>query len=391
MSKKVQHPGKFIRAEVIPAGITVKKTAELIGVSRPTLSNLLNGNAGLSPEMALRLEKAFGVNRGLLLEKQRAYDEQQSRHLGKEVAVRTYAAGFMDITATQIAAWAEKTDTRAQLPALLRKLVTTTGANLSKVDFPAFDNAQRHGWDGQVDTDTATPWIPSGASGWEFSCNQDPRQKAEQDYDVRVRAIPAAERKNMTFVFVTPRNWPGKHAWTKEKAAEKCWAGVKAFDASDLEQWLEQSVPAQSWLAEKLGNRPDDILSLEECWDRWSKVTNPELSKALFAGSVETHNNSLANWLKNPAGRPYVLTSDLEEELLAYLACALDAAGGFADKAVVLRSVPALLRATKSSSNFIAVLASPEVEFCFGWSVQDAAHHHRPQAECRRERARHRA
>ncbi len=362
MSKKVQHPGKFIRAEVIPAGITVKKTAELIGVSRPTLSNLLNGNAGLSPEMALRLEKAFGVNRGLLLEKQRAYDEQQSRHLGKEVAVRTYAAGFMDITATQIAAWAEKTDTRAQLPALLRKLVTTTGANLSKVDFPAFDNAQRHGWDGQVDTDTATPWIPSGASGWEFSCNQDPRQKAEQDYDVRVRAIPAAERKNMTFVFVTPRNWPGKHAWTKEKAAEKCWAGVKAFDASDLEQWLEQSVPAQSWLAEKLGNRPDDILSLEECWDRWSKVTNPELSKALFAGSVETHNNSLANWLKNPAGRPYVLTSDSEEELLAYLACALDAAGGFADKAVVLRSVPALLRATKSSSNFIAVLASPEVE-----------------------------
>ena len=163
--------------------------------------------------------------------------------------------------------------------------------------------AQRHGWDGQVETDTATPWIPSGASGWEFGCNQDPKQKAEDDYDARVRSGAVAERKNLTFVFVTPRNWPGKDAWAKEKSAKKRWKDVKAFDASDLEQWLEQSVPAQSWLAEKIGNRPDDILSLDECWDRWSKVTKPELSKALFAGSLEAHNNGLANWLKNPPGQ----------------------------------------------------------------------------------------
>ena len=73
--------------------------------------------------------------------------------------------------------------------------------------------------------------------------------------------MAVAERKNLTFVFVTPRNWPGKDAWAKEKAAKKRWKDVKALDASDLEQWLEQSVPAQSWLAEKIGNRPDDILS----------------------------------------------------------------------------------------------------------------------------------
>ena len=205
MSKKVQHPGKFIKAEVIPAGITVKKAAELIGVSRPTLSNLLNGNAGLSPEMALRLEKAFGVDRGLLLEKQKAYDEQQSRHLEKEVAVRIYAASFMEITATQIAAWAEKIDTRAQLAALLRKLVTTTGANLSKVDFPAYDNAQRHGWDGQVETDTATPWIPSGASGWEFGCDQ--KSQAESGAGLRCarsrRAHRRAQRNDLRFCHPT--------------------------------------------------------------------------------------------------------------------------------------------------------------------------------------------
>lgn len=359
---EAQHPGQFIKAEVIPAGMSVKKAAELIAVGRPALSNLLNGNAALSPEMALRLEKAFGVKRELLLQKQTAFDEQQNRHREKEVAVRAYAPTFMDITATQIEAWADKIDSRIQFPALLRKLILSTGTNLSKVDFPAFDNGQRHGWDGQVETDTATPWIPAGASGWEFGCNQNPKQKAEDDYAARVRSIPAAERKKLTLVFVTPRNWRGGNEWAKEKAAEKRWKDVKAFDASDIEQWLEQSVTAQSWLAERLGNRPDDILSLDECWDRWAKVTKPELSKALFGGSVETHKSNLAIWLKNEPSQPFVVTSDSEEESLAYLACALEMADGHCDRALVLRSVTALRRANKSSSNFIAVLVSPEVE-----------------------------
>jgi addiction module HigA family antidote len=362
MSDETTHPGQFIKANVIPPGVSIKKAAEMMGVSRVALSNLLNCRAALSPEMALRLEKSFGVGRDLLLEKQRAYDEEHNRHLEKEIAVKSYAPSFMDITATQIAAWSDKTEARAELPAFLRKLVTSTGTNLSKVDFPAYDNAQRHGWDGQVETDTATPWIPSGSSGWEFGCNRDPERKAEDDYDARVRSVPAAERKGLTFVFVTPRNWPGKDAWAKKKATEKRWKGVKAFDASDLEQWLEQSVPAQSWLGEKLGTRVDDVLSLDECWNRWSLVTKPVLSKALFSGSIETNKNSIATWLNNPPRQPFVLTSDSEEESLAYLACALDAAGGVGDNAVVLRSVSALRRATKSSSKFIAVLVSPDVE-----------------------------
>jgi addiction module HigA family antidote len=356
------HPGQYIKAEVIPAGLSVKKAAEMIGVGRPALSNLLNGNAALSPDMALRLEKAFGVKRDMLLQKQAAYDEEQNRHREKEVAVRAYAPSFMDIKAMQIAAWAEKIDTRAQLPALLRKLVFSTGTNLTKVDFPAYDHAQRHGWDAYVETDTTTPWIPTGPSGWEFGCKKNPDEKANEDYAARIASIAAADRKKLTFVFVTPRNWSKKDAWVKEKRAEKRWKDVKAFDANDIEQWLEQSVPAQSWLAEKLGNGSDDILSLEESWARWAKVTKPELTRTLFAGSVESHRNSLANWLKNPPSLPFVVTSDSEEESLAYLACALEAAGEYADRAVVVRSPAALRRVTNASSNFIAVLVTPEVE-----------------------------
>lgn len=49
------HPGEHIKKKVLPEGLSVKKAAELIGVGRPTLSNLLNGNAALTPEMAMRI------------------------------------------------------------------------------------------------------------------------------------------------------------------------------------------------------------------------------------------------------------------------------------------------------------------------------------------------
>jgi addiction module HigA family antidote len=140
--------------------MSVKRAAELLGVGRPALSNLLNGHAALSPEMALRLEKGFGAKRQVLLQMQASYDEMRTRQLDKDVAVRAYAPSFLDITATQIEAWADQTAARSQLPAFLRRLVLTTGTNLTKVDFPAYDNARRHGWDGQVETDTA--YIPRG-------------------------------------------------------------------------------------------------------------------------------------------------------------------------------------------------------------------------------------
>ena len=79
-----------------------------------------------------------------------------------------------------------------------------------------------------------------------------PGAKADDDYDARLASVDPAERADGTFVFVTPRNWPGKSAWEKQKSAAGDWKAVRAFDASDLEQWLEQSVPAQIWLAEQL-------------------------------------------------------------------------------------------------------------------------------------------
>ncbi len=70
------HPGDFIRTEIVEElGLSVAETAEILGVHGATLSDLLNSNATLSAEMALRIEKAFGISMDTLLRMQAWYDD----------------------------------------------------------------------------------------------------------------------------------------------------------------------------------------------------------------------------------------------------------------------------------------------------------------------------
>ena len=69
------HPGRSIRDACLePLGLTVTEGAKVLGVTRATLSNLINGHAGISPEMAIRLAKAFGGNPETWLKLQMQYD-----------------------------------------------------------------------------------------------------------------------------------------------------------------------------------------------------------------------------------------------------------------------------------------------------------------------------
>ena len=86
--KNPPHPGDFIRTEIIePASLSVTAAAAALHVSRPALSSLLNGKAGLSGDMALRLEKAFGVRMDTLMRMQAAYDIARTRRREKEIRV----------------------------------------------------------------------------------------------------------------------------------------------------------------------------------------------------------------------------------------------------------------------------------------------------------------
>ncbi|WP_315807148.1 MULTISPECIES: HigA family addiction module antitoxin [unclassified Bradyrhizobium] len=364
----VEHPGTRIRREVIPPGMSVTKAAQLIGVGRPALSNLLNGNAALSADMAARLEKAFKCRRQDLLEMQARYDAAQAQNRVAPADTRAYVPPFLAIKANDIERWvSHNIPARGRLAVFLRTLVHSTGAGLTKVDFPGNDDAERSGWDGFVEAEQGTPWVPFGRSGWEFGTNDDPKPKADGDFEKSLKAVVKKERADTTFVFVTPRRWPGKAAWVAAKQAKALWKDVRAYDASDLEQWLEQSLSGQAWFANETHMPAQEVRSLDKCWADWATVSTPPLTGALFSSAIEATKRTMLSRLSRPPEEPITITADSTEEALAFLAQLLGERGGeelalYRDRVLVFDKPHALPRLAAGAQTFIPVVLTREVE-----------------------------
>lgn len=90
--KKPPHPGRSIKDACLePLGLTVTEGAKVLGVARHTLSRVINGQAGISPDMAIRLEKAFGGSADAWLRMQTAYDLAKARQHEKQIDVQRFA------------------------------------------------------------------------------------------------------------------------------------------------------------------------------------------------------------------------------------------------------------------------------------------------------------
>ena len=89
--KNPAHPGRVVRNACLePLGLSVTEGAEILGVTRQALNNVVNGKSGISPEMAIRLSKAFGSTPETWLRMQLAYDLAQARREEKSIAVKRY-------------------------------------------------------------------------------------------------------------------------------------------------------------------------------------------------------------------------------------------------------------------------------------------------------------
>jgi len=100
--KAPAHPGGFVKSEIIEAmGLSVTDAASALGVTRAALSALVNERAHLSPEMALRIEKAFGVSMDTLMRMQNSFDIAQARKREGDIDVEPFAAGLRDRAPTR--------------------------------------------------------------------------------------------------------------------------------------------------------------------------------------------------------------------------------------------------------------------------------------------------
>ena len=92
--KNPAHPGQIVRNACLePLGLTVTESAKILGVSRQTLNNVIHGKSGISPEMAIRLSKAFGSTAETWLGMQLAYDLAQARKDEGRIKIRRQRRG----------------------------------------------------------------------------------------------------------------------------------------------------------------------------------------------------------------------------------------------------------------------------------------------------------
>lgn len=372
----IVHPGPFVRAKIIPTEMSVSEAAKKLGIGRQALSTFLNGNANLSVELANKLEQFFGCSAQELLRRQADFDAEAGKGEEPDEPVGLYVPPYLKILSTDIEAWGKTIPARTQLPVLLRILVHSTGRELSEVDFPGNNEGERKGWDGTITAGRATPWIPAGPSVWEFGCNQDPKSKAEADYKKRIGDVDAKDRKSLNYIAVTPHRWTGKTDWVAEKKAEKHWKSVRVLDASDLEQWIEQSIPAQVWFADITGKISKGTKSLDHCLREWQADCKPPLSPMLFAEAVTGAESELSHWATGSDPELLTIEADSIIEGVAFAERALahlDSERGtnFHDRCVVFTTAEAVSTLLTEQSPIIAVLPTKETQVAF------APYHHK--------------
>ncbi len=228
----------------------------------------------------------------------------------------------MTVDETSIRQWADRHECRRNLPVLVRRLIRETTPCLSSLRFPGNDAVDLPGLDGESENQSATTWVPEGRCTWEMGCNQDPRRKAEGDYEKRTNETPQEIRKASSFVFVTPRRWSAKNAWLAERRRDESWKSVHAYDAIDLETWLEGAPATSRWLGELLRVAFPGLITPHEWWERWATACAPPISMKLVSTRRHNEQDILVSKLRD---REQVVTvqADDREEAVAFVVASL--------------------------------------------------------------------
>jgi len=131
-----------------------------------------------------------------------------------------------------------------------------------------------------------------------------------------------ANTADTAFVFVTPRRWPHKADWVVEKMGEGTWREVRAYNADDLEMFLEAAPTVHPWISSLLGKDPVATQDLETYWTDWADATIPATSRALVLGGRDEEAQRLIEQVTAPPG-VVAIRGDSRDEALAFLAASV--------------------------------------------------------------------
>ncbi len=271
------------------------------------------------------------------------------------------------INAGDIKNWVNGNSRHCQqiLPELVRRLILAHTANVvEELNFPSGESIVTSGWDGRLKTPIDSRFFPKGTSGWEISVERSAKAKAESDYTSRTTDSLGLPLKDTTFVFVTPRSWPGRVKWQNDKCASGKWKDVRVINVDGLEQWLDSAPAVALWLARQISKVVSGgIRDLEAFWEEWSVGTNPTMTPDLVISGRTRDVEAIQKWIIEKQSILEV-QGDHPDEAFAFLYAAIvtlpetERVQALA-RCVVVENINELRQLTQAFQNYPLIIVAP--------------------------------
>ncbi len=186
------------------------------------------------------------------------------------------------------------------------------------------------------------------------------------------------DRAETSFVFVTPRAWPGRVEWQNDKRASGTWKDVRVIAADGIEQWLDLTPAIALWLGRKIKGLADSIRDLEGFWEEWSAATDPKMTTEIVIGGRTPDMGRVHQWLRQ---RPSILEirGDSPDEPYAFLYSSImnlpePERLRALSRSVVVENVQQVRACATTFQNPLVIVAPAECREAAGLAV-DKGHH----------------
>jgi hypothetical protein len=256
--------------------------------------------------------------------------------------------------------WSDRIISRSELPNVARRIVSQTNDSIIKLDMRGDEEVNFGGYDGRVLAGRGTPFVPEGASVWEFGTSADFRSKANDDYKKRTSDPLDVVPSETTFVFVTPRRWVNADKWVADRKAEGVWNDVVVFDAADIYGAMENAPAVHIQFSEAVGKPADSVGGLVDWWNRYRAPVGGLLTPELVLAGRANEAAALLRTLRDQeTGHTGIAAASLDD-VLAFVASTLLTASPGASSDLLDRSLivyePGALRFLDSASNLLILL-----------------------------------
>ena len=275
-----------------------------------------------------------------------------------------------------VRSWAERLNARYGLPELVCRLVQETSGGPVDARFATDEGIDVGGFDGTVQTEAGSRWVPSGRSVWEVSTERSVGTKADDDYENRREAPPGWSMPETTYVAVSLRAWLRRGKWAQHRTGDGRWREVRALGLDDVMSWLAEAPRTELWLAERLGLHPEELALASRWWEDRQRGTGDLFDRSVALAGRSDAAEELRRRIAGSRA-PIVVEAAAIDEALEFIAAAGEASDESAigerllDQMVFVSGRRALQRLlAEEGPEMVLVVTDPEL----GTEVVESRH-----------------